>query len=282
MVKTKTGIVMEIKDNLAYIMTQNGEFEKVKINNNSPSIGEIYTGEIYKKYNYIRYFVSAASIFLCLALGSGSYAYYKPVNSVIVKVDNIDTKIQVNRFNKIISVSTEETSNNVVKSLELKHKDLNDGLAQIVDASKGSNNENKLLVKIKTNNKDKAKLDIEKFKEDMKKKDIHYEVNKKNSKKKVKKVKVEKEKTIKNNVIKISSENSHVTNEDVRNNNIDKKDNNKNNTNNKNKNETNKIKNKVNKEDKETKNKKEDNKNNYNKNKNNDNKKINNSNRNND
>ena len=167
-------------------MTQSGEFEKVRIKYNEPGVGEIYTGKVYMKHNNIKYFVSAASVFLCVALAGSSYAYYKPVNSLIVKFDNIDTKIYINKFNKIIKVHTKEESKPVVESLKLKHKDINDGLTQIVDASKGTNNQNNLFVEIKTNNKVESKLDIEKFKENMQEKSIDYTIDKKAEDKKQK------------------------------------------------------------------------------------------------
>jgi hypothetical protein len=225
--KTKTGMVMEIKGNVTYIMTQNGEFEKVKIKSYQPSIGEIYTGEVYKKHKNIKYFVSAASVFLCVALAGTSYAYYNPVNSLIVKFDNIDTKIHINKFNKIIKVAhTSQECNNIVESLKLKNRDINDGLTQIIDVSKGTNNNNNLLVEIKANNKVKNKLDIEKFKENMKEKNIDYSIDKKteiksenNLKNKTKEIKINKEKETKDDkTIKNSNISSNKIDKTIQNN----------------------------------------------------------------
>jgi len=221
--KSKTGIVMEIKGSVAYIMTQSGEFDKIKIKGDKPSIGEIYTGEIYAKNNNFKYFVSAASVLLCVVLGSSSYAYYKPVNSLIVKIDDNDAKIQINRFNKIIKVSTtKEESDNVINSLKLKHKDINDGLTQIVNSSKGTNNDNNLLIEIKNNTKDTSKIDIEKFKENMKEKKIDYVVNKKANF--VEEV-MDNNKINKNN----NTENNNNKNEKINNNNNEKINKNENN-----------------------------------------------------
>jgi Anti-sigma factor N-terminus len=200
---------MEVKGKRACIMTPSGEFEKVIISNNEPGVGEIYTGQVFKKNSNIKYFVSAASVFLCVVLAGSSYAYYKPVNSLVVKINDTDTKIQINKFNKIINVSTiKKESDSVVKSLKLKHKDINDGLTKIVESSKGTNNN--LFVEIKTNTKIESKLDIEKFKETMQKESIDYIINKKA--KEDKKVKYEKEVKVKN-TLNIKSETNKVNQE---------------------------------------------------------------------
>jgi hypothetical protein len=228
--KTKTGIVMDVKGNVAYIMTQSGEFEKVRIKHNETGVGEIYTGKVYMKNNNIKYFVSAASVFLCVALAGSSYAYYKPVNSLIVKFDNIDTKIYINKFNKIIKVCTKEESEPMVESLKLRNRDINDGLTQIVDVSKGTNNQKNLFIEVKTNNKVESKLDIEKFKENMQEKNVNYSIDKNdNNKNKIEKVEIDEEKvtvTEDNKTIKNSNENSNNIDKTIQNNNDNQNSNN--------------------------------------------------------
>ena len=299
--RTKTGIVMQVKGNTAYIMTQSGEFEKVKITHNKPEIGEIYTGIAYKKHKNIKYFVSAASIFLCVALAGTSYAYYNPANSVIVKLDNIDAKIYTNIFNKIIKIfhNTQECSN-IMESLKLKNKDINNGLTQIINASKEIDNKENLLVEIKNNSNVASKIDIEKFKENLEKKSIDYVIdketdNRNNSYNNIEKTEINKKEEIKrNDIINNSSEDIKKIDETIQNNNVNeiskvslidvkedeknnKKNNDKNNTKNKiiieinnvntgnkNKKEEKEVKKEVKKEEKEIKkeDKKENNKNN--------------------
>lgn len=266
--QTKTGIVMEVKGKRACIMTPSGEFEKVLISSNGPGVGEIYTGQVYKKNNNIKYFVSAASVFLCVALAGSSYAYYKPVNSLVVKINDIGTKIQINKFNKIINVSTiKKESDNKVKSLKLKHKDINDGLTQIVESSKGTNNN--VFIEIKTNTKVESKLDIEKFEENMQKESIDYTIDKKvkedkdvkvnnNANSKSETTKVDEENAVKiNNANKASNENK-VENVNKNNKNENAESNAKNNLKNESANKN--ANNNSNKENKE--NKKNDKKNN--------------------
>jgi hypothetical protein len=192
-------------------------------------------------------------VLLCVTLGSSSYAYYNPVNSLFVKINNLDTKIQINKFNKIIKVSTtKEESDNVIKSLKLKHKDINDGLTQIVEASKGTNNHN-LFVEIKTNTKVESKLNIEKFEENMHKESIDYIIDKKtedenNLNVKSKQIKVNEEKTVESNTA-VKESNDNAEDKAIQNN---KEENTKVNVDNKIKNEfTNK--NSVTKENKEAK-----------------------------
>lgn len=137
--KSSAGIVMNVEKKQAIIMTNNGEFLKVKIGKNKPNIGEIYSGEIIKEMPFYKYAAIAASLAFILLFSGVSYAYYIPSASVIIDI-NPSIKLQINRWDKIIkSIPLNKDGEKILSSLNIKNKSLNDGLNLIVEEAKKDN-----------------------------------------------------------------------------------------------------------------------------------------------
>lgn len=130
---SKTGIVMEIKNKKACIMTSDGQFIEVKINDTLPSIGSTYTGQVYRKPNFYKYIASAACLVFFTSIGGAAYAYYTPTTSVVVDI-NPSLELKLNRWNKIIkTIPLNETGAQLASSIDIKNKDIDTGLTIILD-----------------------------------------------------------------------------------------------------------------------------------------------------
>ncbi|WP_050355872.1 anti-sigma factor domain-containing protein [Gottschalkia purinilytica] len=177
--KTKKGIVMESNKNYIVVLTDDGQFVKLRAKNNPPKVGEIYIG---KEVTSIRKFVSVASILFCLLFGTGVYAYNTPTSSIIIG-NSSDIKIEVNMFNRIIKTTPlNDKGNEILKSVNVKHKPIDKGI-KIIDSKNEKNstqNKNNPIKKEsneinkgsnKINNKDK---EIDYKEVDNKDKEIDY------------------------------------------------------------------------------------------------------------
>lgn len=139
----KCGIVMEVKNRTACLLTSNGEFVQVKINKNLPSIGSSYTGEETTKFSLNKFVAAAACLILSLSICGGAYAYYTPVASVLVKI-NPSLELKINRWNKILSAtSLNSEGKHILDSIKIKNKSINDGLNIILDQAEKQNFINK-------------------------------------------------------------------------------------------------------------------------------------------
>lgn len=205
--KNSTGIVMQLEKRHAFIMTNTGEFLKVKVGMQSPSIGEVYSGEIAKKVPIYKYASMAASLLFVLFFGGVSYAYYTPVASVEVNI-NPSIELQVNRWDRILkSIPLNDDGVTVLNSLYIKNKPLNEGLNLIVEEAKKDNfiNENYIesgkviTVSVKENKLDKD-INLSSFEEHAKKDNLTVEIKKFTEE--------VKEKTNKNSNTNIPSDNS--------------------------------------------------------------------------
>jgi hypothetical protein len=184
-VKNSTGIVMQLEKRHAFIMTNTGEFLKVKVGKQSPSIGEVYSGEIAKKVPIYKYASMAASLLFVLFFGGVSYAYYTPVASVEVNI-NPSIELQVNRWDRIIkSIPLNDDGVTVLSSLDIKNKPLNVGLDLIVEEAKKDNFINEsyiesgkvITVSVKENKLEKE-INLSSFQEHAKKDNLTVEIKK--------------------------------------------------------------------------------------------------------
>jgi hypothetical protein len=131
-----TGVVMQIEKSYAFIMTNRGEFLKVKVAKPIPNIGEVYTGEVAKETPFYKYAAAAASLLFVLFSGTASYAYYTPTASVVVNI-NPSIELKVNRWDRILKTTPlNSDGEKVLSSLDIKNKSLNDGLDLIVEEAK--------------------------------------------------------------------------------------------------------------------------------------------------
>jgi len=154
----KKGIIVEVNDKEAILLTQTGEFLKFK-SNESLQIGQEYT----YKYTNFKPFLIAASLLLCIFLGSFITLYNQVYASITVTI-NPQFKIDINRFNRIIRVvPLNKDAEDVLSSVKLKNKNIDDGLILIVKKAK----EKKYITDEYYNNKTK-KINIEINKGDVK------------------------------------------------------------------------------------------------------------------
>jgi len=224
--KSNSGIVMQLDKKHAFIMTETGEFLKVKLNRNVPKIGEVFTGEISSKNSFYKYAAAAASLIFVLLSGSGAYAYYSPSASIIVSI-NPSVKLQVNKWDRVIkSIPLNEDGTTLLHGLNLKNNSLNSALDKIIDESKKDNFINKEYIESgKTitiaveDNKLKKEFNLSEFEEHAKKSNLNIKIINKqqdeSSIKENKKSKTTDEKDIKSNNVDSNSHNipSNVDND---------------------------------------------------------------------
>jgi hypothetical protein len=191
----KTGMVMEIKNNNAFLMTPDGEFVRVKIKGRNPEIGEEYTGKTVSGIPTYRNMVIAASVAFMFLIGTGAYAYTTPVSSVVLDI-NPSIKLDLNRWDIIIKTTPlNDDGKKLLESVNVKNKSLDSGLNTIIDEAKKQNiitddykksvredtkngkEEKKITVLIDSNKKDPSS-DLKKFEEHVNNDDLKLEVKK--------------------------------------------------------------------------------------------------------
>jgi len=179
----KTGLVMKIEKNNAFIMTSSGEFFKVKILSKSPEIGEEYTGKLKKERGFIKILITAACLLFMALSGGGVYDYYTPTSSVVINI-NPSIKLEANRWVKIIKCSAlNNDGETVLKSISIKNKSLNQGLNLIIQQSEKDDFINEKYIKdakvisVKLSTKNNKNVDLSKFEEYVVKSNLMVEFN---------------------------------------------------------------------------------------------------------
>jgi hypothetical protein len=178
-----TGIVMEVSKSHAFIMTNSGEFLKIKVGKAVPAVGEIYSGEIVKETPFYKYIATAASLMFMLLFGGTAYAYYTPTASVRVDI-NPSIELKINRWDRIIkTVALNSDGEKVLNEISIKNMPLNEGLDTIVEEAKKDNfitdkyTESGKIIKISIEAKNpERKPDITKFEEKTKKNNLNINV----------------------------------------------------------------------------------------------------------
>jgi len=92
-----------------------------------------------KKFSKLKSILLSLVIIVILAAIGASYAYFTPTSFVIVKA-NAEINLKVNRWDKIIDVSSLNTNGgNILGSMKLKYKNINDGLILILSTMEQNN-----------------------------------------------------------------------------------------------------------------------------------------------
>lgn len=159
-------MVLEVDDSKVGIMTNEGEFFYVVKNNILPELGDEYEGRLYKSktFNFKpRVFLTAASIVLiCNALLVYNL-FFKVYDTYEVNM-NPSMKLYTNRLGKIIKTEgLNQEGVTLLSNVNVKNKDIENGLEAIVDEAKALNylNEDNSKVSIKDSknqNKDFSEL----------------------------------------------------------------------------------------------------------------------------
>ncbi|HEY8892134.1 MAG TPA: hypothetical protein VIM70_17990 [Clostridium sp.] len=172
----KTGIVISIMNKKAGIMTSGGEFVYIKVsksltNTRKIRIGEIQTGELYKKNLFVyKYAIAVASI-MFLFLSSGyAHFYYTPVTTVVLSI-NPSVSLEANRWNKILSSKALNSDGSLLlNNVKLRNKSIDSGLEILVKEAQTENfinakyvNDKKIIIIDFKSNKDSS-IDITNFK----------------------------------------------------------------------------------------------------------------------
>lgn len=167
----KTGIVLNIINKKAGIMTSSGEFLYVKINKVVPDIGEIHTGQICRKnLSLYKYAITAASFIFIFISSTLAHAYYSPVTTIVVNI-NPSVSIIANKWNRIIdSKALNLEGSTILHNIKLNYKSIDVGLELLVKEARIENFINDKYIKDKKiisihfkSNKDSV-IDISKFK----------------------------------------------------------------------------------------------------------------------
>lgn len=194
--RNSSGIVMQVDKKYAFIMTEEGEFLKVKMNGTVPAVGQIYEFSSNKKYiPFYKYAAVAASLAFILIFGSVTYAYYTPAASVDISI-NPSIRLNINRWEKIIkSIPLNDDGQKILASIDIKNKLINDGLNLIIDEAKKDDFINKdyiesgktITVSIDSKNS-KKNIDLSEFENYTKQNNIKIQIieNKKEDKEKIK------------------------------------------------------------------------------------------------
>jgi len=136
----KTGIVISISNKKAGIMTNSGEFVYIKMSKPLPNVGEIYSGELYKRnrFNY-KYALTAASLMFIFLSSGYAYAYYTPITTIVLSI-NPSVSLNANRWNKIISYKALNSDGSLILSnINLKNKSIDTALELLVKEAKTEN-----------------------------------------------------------------------------------------------------------------------------------------------
>lgn len=110
----KKGMVIEIKNKNAIIMTETGEFASVKLGNSIPICGENYEGyEVKDKSILKKVFITAvAAVFIFIL---SAVDYYNPVKAVELDM-NSKIMLGLNRWNRVMTVSAQDKKGKLLLS----------------------------------------------------------------------------------------------------------------------------------------------------------------------
>lgn len=167
----KTGIVISVVNRKVGIMTSSGEFVYIKANNAFTKVGEIHTGELYRKNLLIyKYAIIAASLMFIFISSVVAYDYYTPITTVVLSI-NPSVSIKANRWNKIISSKALNSDGLLIlNNIKLKYKSIDDGLELLVEEAKTEDFINdkyiidKKIINVDFESKKNSSIDISKFK----------------------------------------------------------------------------------------------------------------------
>jgi hypothetical protein len=151
-------IVAEIDKKQMIVITENGDFLKVK-RQMSATIGDEIQLKQQKKYlSYKRLAGIAACFLACIFLSTGVYAYYTPYSYVSLDI-NPSISLSLNRFERVISVNplTEDAVSFIKETKNLKNQDIDKALSEIISSAsdKGyidEKTENQIMIVVSAKN----------------------------------------------------------------------------------------------------------------------------------
>ncbi|WP_139903590.1 anti-sigma-I factor RsgI family protein [Clostridium thermarum] len=175
----KSGIVTQIKNRYVCLLAPSGEFVKVKYKGTSPSIGEIYTGELYAAPRLKMPLIAASMAFILFS--GGLYSYYMPAYAVTVEI-NPSVKLHVNMWDRIVKAEPiNEDGKKLLNSVKVTNMNIDGGLEALVTEAKedkfideASTSDN--IVKITIEGRTVSDSSLEHFKEALKEEKINFQI----------------------------------------------------------------------------------------------------------
>lgn len=125
------GIVLEIKNNEAAILSDDGAISKVK--NKNYEIGQVIIMKEKKKFKS-KFIASAAGLVAAMVVfATGAFAYYTPTSYVSLDV-NPSIEYSVNMFDRVLTVkAVNDDGKDIVIDLDAEHKDITKAVEKTID-----------------------------------------------------------------------------------------------------------------------------------------------------
>ncbi|AKN30661.1 hypothetical protein Ccar_07385 [Clostridium carboxidivorans P7] len=185
--ESKKGIVISVEKKFVSILTCDGEFLNVYVDNerNIPNIGEEYEGLLTKKgtisSNLFKY-AAACLIFFMILSGGSAYAYYTPVSTIVVNI-NPSLEMKLNRWDRVIDVKPlNEDGVKLLKEINIKNDVVDKALMEILERSEKDKfinedytKENKIVT---LNIEGKKDVDLSGFKKEIDKEKLNLRIDK--------------------------------------------------------------------------------------------------------
>lgn len=130
------GLIAEIDGRSMVVITENGDFVKLK-RDIKYGIGDEIQMPVRSRSQMFRALSTvAASMLICAMLGSGVYAYYTPYSYVSVDI-NPSLGLSLNRFDKVIDIQplNEDAEKLISEAKPVKHENVDEALSDILQSA---------------------------------------------------------------------------------------------------------------------------------------------------
>lgn len=155
------GIITDVKNNRAVVLSETGEFINIPDRNYIP--GQTVT---FRVHSYTKILTTAACFILFFTIGFGGYKYYNPTGYININI-NPSIQLRLNAFQKVIKVvPLNEDAEDLLKNSYSLSDDIEECIIQLTDNSRklGYLNENNkdITIEIISDKKD-VKDKVESF-----------------------------------------------------------------------------------------------------------------------
>lgn len=137
--KVNSGMVLKVEKKLAYIITSCGDFLKIKINLEEfpePELGDLISGKAHKNIKFYKFPILMCVFSLILVMFLSFSIYAQPHSNIVIEM-NGNIKIQLNRFNKVISYSsTTSTLKKITNTVMADNKNMDESISSILKYAK--------------------------------------------------------------------------------------------------------------------------------------------------
>lgn len=124
------GLILNVKRNVAIVITKKGEIKKIKISNQN-SVGEEVDGKESKTFRHYKVQISIVVSLVLLLFTIGIYKYNKVATTMVIETTS-SIKLEVNCFDMVISAySPTDKGGEMLKTLTIRDKSIDYGLSEI-------------------------------------------------------------------------------------------------------------------------------------------------------